>query len=51
MKFNKSDVPLILNGFSVGYLLFNGPITVSDIVFFILAGITILWYGESMKSK
>jgi succinate-acetate transporter protein len=48
-KFIK-DLPIYLNGFAVGMLLWSIPnIGFVDIVCYILAMITFFWYGEQQK--
>ena len=41
---------IFINGFAVGMLFFSIPkIQVIDIVMYILAGVTFLWYGVIKK--
>lgn len=44
------DLPIFLNGFAVGWLLFGIPkIQAIDIVMYILAMLTFIWYGKANK--
>jgi hypothetical protein len=48
-KFLK-DLPILLNGFAVGMLLWSIPnIQSVDIAMYILAMVTFLWYGNQSK--
>ncbi len=41
------DLPIYLNGFAVGMLLWSIPeISVLDITMFVLAMVTFFWYGK-----
>jgi hypothetical protein len=49
-KFLK-DLPIYLNGFAVGFLLFGIPnIGLMDISMYILAMISFFWYGRTQKT-
>jgi len=46
------DLPVVLNGFAIGWLLFGIPnIQVIDIVMSILAMVTFIWYGKIKSEK
>jgi hypothetical protein len=49
-KFLK-DLPIYLNGFAVGFLLFGiTDIGLMDISMYILAMISFFWYGRTQKT-
>ena len=42
-----NDLPIYLNGYAVGMLLWSIPeISVLDITMFVLAMVTFFWYGK-----
>jgi succinate-acetate transporter protein len=44
------DLPIYLNGFAVGMLLFSiSNIQLIDVCMFLLADITFFWYGTNAK--
>jgi len=44
------DLPIYLNGFAVGMLLFSiSNIQLIDVCMFLLADITFFWYGTNTK--
>jgi hypothetical protein len=44
------DLPIYLNGYAVGMLLFSiSNIKVIDVCMFILASVTFFWYGKNTK--
>lgn len=51
MKEFIKDLPLYINGFAVGSLLFSNPeIGPYEISMFILAGVTLVWHGRNERS-
>lgn len=45
------DLPIYLNGFSVGYLTFGrAQIGVTEIICFFLCLISFIWYGQNKKT-
>jgi hypothetical protein len=51
MKFDKSDIPLILNGFVVTLLLLSTNFSIGNLTLYAFAAITILWYGNEIKKN
>jgi len=46
------DLPVYLNGFAVGMLMWSIPkISFLDITMFLLAMISFLWYGKEKSEK
>ena len=45
------DLPIYLNGFAVGMLLWDIPkISVLNILMYVLAMVTFFWYGKNKQS-
>jgi hypothetical protein len=51
MKQFTKDLPVYINGFVITKLFIATPMSTSDIVMVILAGITFFWYGYNEKQE
>jgi hypothetical protein len=49
MNIKKSDIPLFINGVAVGWLFTSTSMNVEHWIFWGIAGITLVWYGNINK--